>query len=75
MWHLERHQTTITIHHLELLPSVPVVFGGDGLAGVGTGWFGAAPHARFAIRLQTGAFSWANCDCVVGFIYLPMHLE
>jgi len=75
IWHLERHQTTITILHPELLPSVRGIFGGDCLAGVGTGWFDVAPHARFAIPLQRGALSWANCDCIVEFISLPMHLE
>jgi len=48
MWHLERHRTTTTIRHPELLPSNQVVAEGDCLAGVGTGWFGATPHTKFA---------------------------
>jgi len=58
------HRTTIAIHRLEQLPSAPVAVGGGDLAGVGTGWFGAVPHVRFAIHLQSTP--WSSEPSTVG---------
>jgi len=74
IWHLERHRTTTTIRHPELLPNDQELVEAVCLANVGTGWSGEAPPTRFAIHLRIMKLSWANYDCTIGCVYLPMLL-